>query len=391
MKQYTTVEDYLEVISGLKDPVTLKKNHNSWLIDFDPIINLARYDTDVLNSMSTAASEGRALTEKQGELAVKIVLKYKRQLAGKDIDVTPVENPQWRLSLRRMDYTRSITLVNDTIVVEFPFSNALIESLRDFRKESQGRGEWNKDKKQWSFALTEYNLVWLYTWAEQNQFKIDPAVVKLNALIVEAEKTPYNIELVRDGEQMTITNCPDSLHTYILEHGGFGFDNIVWLVDNSKLLGYTVSQDLVLDLAQTTGSDFSEYMLGQEFKISPADMPNSALAKLLDYADSVQRWPVVIYEPDLSGRLLTQLKTLREGVVEVARTVKVNERYWDNGFRYVHVVTPVTNKQIPLLISTAGMMYGGDKNLMIQNSQKILYCVSEVYPTKENNNIKQLK
>ena len=80
MMKYTTVEDYLEVIAGLKDPVTLKKNPNQMFFgEFDPIISLARYDTDVLNSMSTAVNEGRALTEKQGELAVKIVVKYKRQ------------------------------------------------------------------------------------------------------------------------------------------------------------------------------------------------------------------------------------------------------------------------------------------------------------------------
>ena len=77
MMKYTTVEDYLEVIAGLKDPVTLKNNpNNNWFGVFEPIISLARYDTDVLNSMSTTASEGRALTERQGELAVKIVVKY---------------------------------------------------------------------------------------------------------------------------------------------------------------------------------------------------------------------------------------------------------------------------------------------------------------------------
>ena len=111
---------------------------------------------------------------------------------------------------------------------------------------------------------------------------------------------------------------------------------------------------------------------------------------MLDYADLTQRWPVVIYEPDLSGKLLAQLRTLREGVVEVPRTVKVNERYWDNGFKYIHVVAPVTNKSIPLLISSAGMMYGGDKSLMVQNSEKIVYCAAEVYNKKPESKVEKL-
>jgi hypothetical protein len=106
------------------------------------------------------------------------------------------------------------------------------------------------------------------------------------------------------------------------------------------------------------------------------------LASVLDYADQVERWPVVVYEPDMSGRLLAQLKQLREGVVEVARTVKTNEGYWGTGFRYVHVVTPMINKKIPLLISSAGMIYGGDKSLMVQNSEKVVYCAAEVYNKK---------
>ena len=96
MIRYTHVEDYLEVIAGLKDPATLAKNNSNWFTEFDPIISLARYDVSVLESMSEAVSTGKALTERQGELAVKIVAKYQRQLAQKGIDVEPVLNPQWR-------------------------------------------------------------------------------------------------------------------------------------------------------------------------------------------------------------------------------------------------------------------------------------------------------
>ena len=46
---------------------------------------------------------------------------------------------------------------------------------------------------------------------------------------------------------------------------------------------------------------------------------------------------------------------------------------------YVYVVAPVTTRKIPLLISSAGMIYGGDKSLMVQQAEKIVYCSADVY------------
>jgi hypothetical protein len=379
MITYTTVEDYLEVIAGLKDPVTLKKSvTQSFFGEFDPIVNLARYDTDVLNSMSTAVHEGRALTEKQGELAVKIVVKYKRQLAAKSVDITPVqENPQWRMSLRKMDYTRRLNIVDSRIVLNFPYNTELIDELRTFRRDSQGAGEWDKEKKQWCFALTEYNLVWLTAWAETREFEFDAEARRLNQLIQDCEATPYAIKLELTDTGCDIANCPDSLREYINNSlGGFELENLLRLVDASAGLGYTVSKEIADLIVAGTSPRFYNLATSREVKLDPTTVDDD-LASVLDYADRTERWPVVIYEPDLSGKLLAQLRSLREGVVEVARNVK--NRNWEDGFKYVHVVTPVVDRSIPLLVSSAGMIYGGDKSLMVQQAEKIVYCSADVY------------
>ena len=142
MIKFTHVEDYIEVIGGARDPVTGKSiNHTAMWFSFSPIISLARYDVSVLESMCDAVLDNKALTTRQGELAVKIILKYNRQLAQKGVDVSPVENPQWRNQLRVLDYTRRVYIKDDKIVLVFPFKTELIDSLREFRKESQGSGE----------------------------------------------------------------------------------------------------------------------------------------------------------------------------------------------------------------------------------------------------------
>jgi hypothetical protein len=380
MIKYSTVEDYLEVIAGLKDPVTLKKSATqSFFGEFDPIVSLARYDTDVLNSMSTAANEGRALTEKQGELAVKIVVKYKRQLAVKGIDVAPVEeNAQWRQALRKMDYTRRLSVANDQIVLNFPYNTELIEELRNFRRESQGTGEWDKDNKQWRFALTEYNLVWLTTWAETRQFEFDNEARRLNQLITDCEAEPYAIELQLTDTGCDIINCSETLRDYINTNlGGFELENLLRLVDSSSLLGYKVNSEIADLVVAGTSPRFYNLATCREVKLDPTTVADD-LASVLDYADRTERWPVVIYEPDLSGKLLKRLTELR-GQNDIAHILsKKDIKSGIPASKYIHTIIPVSF-DIPLLISSAGMIYGGDKSLMVQQAQKIVYCSADVY------------
>jgi hypothetical protein len=47
-------------------------------------------------------------------------------------------------------------------------------------------------------------------------------------------------------------------------------------------------------------------------------------------------------------------------------------------------------ERIPLLVSTAGMMYGGDRQLWLQTAEKIVYFSAEVY-NKNKNNVKVKK
>ena len=380
MITYTTVEDYLEVIAGLKDPVTLKKSATqSFFGEFDPIVSLARYDTDVLNSMSTAANEGRALTEKQGELAVKIVAKYKRQLAAKGIDVAPVEeNAQWRIALRKMDYTRRLSVIGDEIVLNFPYSTELIDELRTFRRDSQGSGEWDKDNKQWRFALTEFNLVWLSTWAETRQFEFNDEARRLNKLITDCEANAYAIELQLTDTGCDIANCPEALRDYINSNlGGFELENLMRLVDNSALLGYTVSTEIADLVVAGTTPRFYNLATSREVKLDPTTVADD-LASVLDYADRAERWPVVVYEPDLSGKLLKRLTELR-GQNDIAHILsKKDIKSGIPTSKYIHTIIPVSF-DIPLLISSAGMIYGGDKSLMVQQAEKIVYCSADVY------------
>ena len=90
---YPHIEDYLEYLGGYEVGLAVWQPHSV------NRISLARYDIAIVNSMASTTVFGTALTDKQAELAVKLVLKYRRQFAKLNIDVAPVETPTFRLPL----------------------------------------------------------------------------------------------------------------------------------------------------------------------------------------------------------------------------------------------------------------------------------------------------
>jgi hypothetical protein len=381
MITFNTVEDYIEVIAGDLDPVT-KKPTSNWLSS--PIISLARYDTDVVGKMSTQTINNVGYTEKQAKLAQKIVLTYKRQLAQKNIDVTPVENPVYRLPIRAMDYSMRLYLEDDSIMVKFPYHQKFIESIRDFSKESQGKSKWNPDKKVWQVDLTEYNINWLNTFAEVNKFDVDPTITEIVNKITEVENSNYRICLTISDGAIVIENAPDSLLSYIQEHiGDLTPDNLIKLVDVSNTLGYTVDRDILDAISSEYGHRFVNLLTNRELKIDPSAMfTDDNFGTILEYAKVTNRYPVYVYEPDLSGRMLKQIEE-RFTSDEYVASLTVNKPTVTETTKVVYITKPVKD-QLPLLISSAGMIYGGEKELMVQRSQKIVYCAAEVYNKKKN-------
>ena len=144
MVSFTHVEDYIEVLAGY-DPGNAFV-FNSGKFSF----SLARYDVNIVQSMATASMwNTQAYTDKQGELAIKLVLKYKRQFAGQGIDIAPVEeNPQWRHPLRIIDRSRRIWFEGGDLLAKFPYNSDWIEDFRKLNDAAQGRGQWDHERCQ---------------------------------------------------------------------------------------------------------------------------------------------------------------------------------------------------------------------------------------------------
>jgi hypothetical protein len=378
MKTFMYVEDYIEVINGDRNPDTGKPYR--LFENTASIISLARYDVNIISSMSSATIGGRSLTDKQAELAVKIVLKYQKQLANLGIDVGPVEQPKFRHAIRTIDRRKLLDIDNDHIVIKFPYDNKLIESVRELAKLSQGSWKFDGDSKVWILGLTETNIVAAYGFAANNDFEISQEVKHFVQLVLDSELQPYEIKLVPTDAGYTITNAAPSLINYINDWCGFHAANLDLLVDAAPLLGYTVDNPIAQEIAYKYSPRIYNLMTAQETKFSPTSNQD-VFTDIIEYARITGRGPIYVYEPDMSGKLYENFVLPNFDTADVYKvtTLKKEPIGIDKKVVYFNKYSASWPQPIKLLISGQGMMHGGDKSLLLQRAEKVVYFAAEIY------------
>ena len=372
------VEDYLEVISGKKGLPGAKFTSMSTMFGyaFTPIINLARYDNSFLDSVTDATLAGTALTDRQAELAIKLIVKYTRQLNGQGIAVENVDPPRYRKPLRVIDRTRAVVFEDGTLNLRFPYDTKIIEQIKTAAKDGQGKTIFDRDHKVWKVALTEYNVNWVYTFAKANQFEIDPAVTAFMDRIIECEKQNYKIELHETNTGYAISNASSSLIDYIEEHhGGFGPENLLRLVDISQVCGFTVEDGLLGRMQDEHGARNVLLAMHREYDLNQAD---DIVERIVDYANLTQRWPVVVFNPTPENTLPNWSQYFPPDEIMVIKHGKRDVNI-EPGTKLIYSASSVRSlDKIPLLVSHVGMLVGTDKQIMKNRAEKIFYSAMKL-------------
>lgn len=378
MITFPYVEDYIEVINGDRNPVDGKLY--GLFNSTQPIISLARYDVNIVASISDSTSNGKSLTDKQAELVCKLILKYQKQLEKLNIDVKPVENPQFRMPIRVIDRRRIVELTDDAILLKFPYDTKLIDNVRELAKLSQGSWIFDSKLKVWNVGLTEPNVVAVDGFAKNNQFEVDEKFNDLVHLVLNAETQPYEIKLVSTDSGYTVTNAAPSLLEAI---NSIDTNNIDLLVDNAPIFGYTVDQAIEQHIISKYSPRVYNLMTAQETKFNPT-VPYEVVKDIVEYAQVANRFPIYIYEPDMSDRLLNNFvnQYFEQDEIYRVRELKKQESAVNKKVIYFNKFHASWDQPISLLVSGQGMMHGGEKQMLLQLAEKVVYFVAEVYNSK---------
>ena len=380
MKTLKYIEDYIETITGVGVIGSSRPMNQA--------ISLARYDVKIMESMAFQTSNGTALTDRQAELAHKLVVKYRRQLAAQDYDITDqIDAPKYRMTPRIVDRSRTLSIVDGQIVIKFAFDKDIVPTITAAAKTSQGTFTFIRDRRVWELDLTEYNLSWAMAFAEQYQFTCDTESKRLMQIILACEQQPYAIELVLDLERgVYIDNIEDTLAEYINNNlGGVSVDTMLTLADHSSYLGYTVN-DSILEYLRDKYNTTTTNLITNRLMHWPRGVVyanhEEFLHAMIDYAQLVNRWPIYIYEPDATNTL---------GLM--ARSRFSPEEFYDNSSKksadqvdfstmkcvYLNKLRRIWNQRIPLLISAHAMLHGSEKQNMLQYAEKVVYYTADTY------------
>ena len=384
MITFPHIEDYLEVLGGFRQILNQGQSLGpaSLFAAASGPISLARYDIGIVQSMGSHTVTGGSLTDRQAQLAIKLVGKYRKQFRKIGVDVEAfLANPQFRNNIRIIDRTRQFLLRNNKIVAKFPYDKAIIALFGAAVTENKGSCEFDREHREWHLAPTAGNINWAVTVGQNNEFIIDPELAELQGQITQLEKTPYRIELdIAVDRNIGIINAANSMIDYINQHiGGLGQENLVKLVDYAPILGYTVSREIQDTIKNNYGDTMLGLLLNRQchyYRESNESDPTDLLQKINDYAAWTDRYPIYVYEPDVGQQIKKTLWSMFDESEIIDITTLRNADRLDNSKLkcvYFSKVKKFMRDRIPVLISSNAMLYGAEKQLMLQLAEKVVY------------------
>jgi hypothetical protein len=232
-------------------------------------------------------------------------------------------------------------------------------------------------------AITETNVVAANGFAQNHQFEIATDFKQYIDAVEACESRPYEIKLVKTDSGLTITNAARSLTEAVNNWCGFDISNLDLLVDMAPVYGYTVDELFTLDLEVKYGPRVTNLMTAQETKFAPTS-DETVFKDLIKYAELTGRFPIYVYEPDMSERLYNNFVTkffTTENIYQ-SQILKPVEPTVQKKIIYFNKYNAKWQQPIPLLISGQGMMHGGEKSMLIQQAEKVVYFATEVYNNK---------
>lgn len=312
MFQFTYVEDYIEFIGGWRNA----QGKLLGIFDNQPSpLSLARYDVAIVSSLAEqTAINNKGYTDKQGELAKKIVDKYRRQLSKLTPPViVPDVVDQFRTPLRVIDRSKRVDIVDGMFEVRFPYDVKLIDAVKKQAKDGRGHSHFDHDRKIWYMSMTESNLNWVMAMKDVHGIQVSAEIEQLYNQMLAVEQQDHKICLQKSDSGYTITNAPKALLEYVQQNiGELNQDNILRLVDNAETLGYEVADNIKEEVCAILGDNRTLCSIVNK-RASTVNRDDISLDSIVEYARLVNRLPVYVYTTGLPKDDTDEIKHLNKG------------------------------------------------------------------------------
>lgn len=193
------------------------------------LINFSIFDQKILTSFWSQLNSGICLTEKQGNLCVTLLKKYKlkiSQAVGHDISMF-LENPQFKNAFRTINSKKNLKIIEHptyfkAIKIDFPYDEDIIKKFRSV-KQNLHYATWDNEEKSWFVNLDESSIKFVDELVKDYGFIADEELTKL---LTQLESIKDNIELfvpmvVYQNEMVKFVNvsqyCPQNTSTDFIE------------------------------------------------------------------------------------------------------------------------------------------------------------------------------
>ena len=296
MQILDTVEEFLEVLGGYKKITALPDSPYG----VSPF-KLANQDKLVVNNFAWQSIRGIGLTQKQSELAIKLITKYQKQLKRHGIETREILlAPKYRYFFRMVEKNKILDLEDGTIRLRFPYDSRLISEVYDWiGSKLYAYGEWRANIKQWNIDLTENSLIHFYEWAAKNSFHIDETVQTIynKIQIVKLTATQHLPTLTKQDSTYTLSKASPALQNYLNKNGWQTIDdtNIEPLIDSCDLLGLHIAKEVQEESIAKYGEVYYNILSNHMIKVMSAKENYDILDK---YMSANRHRPVYIISPN---------------------------------------------------------------------------------------------
>ncbi len=284
-----TVEDTIEILAGLRPR---KVN-----------IRVDAQDIKLVTSLGRQVAKKIALTDRQLDLSLKKIEKYRSGLEKCDVSVDEILSLKpLKWPLRVIDRTQSIWIENDAeskkpvIMVKYVFSKKFAEIWAKIEENLSAYAGNDKNIKRVTY--TERNLHSVVKGLEPMNFTITDEIREICEKIEKILENPDNFApyLDYDNGKLILKNsnakCEEVFSKKI---ENFSDNNILEYVDYAKSLGVSLkSQNLLKKIAEISEDSLARkisYEFSSRYRVDPEKYH---LSDLINTINTLNQWPLVV-------------------------------------------------------------------------------------------------